>query len=85
MSKRKLTSKRGQWKVVAHNDDQHTFDEIISALMDICGHNYYQAHQCATIIHNNGQYPIFIDKHDLCLEVYEELLKEGIRVSIKKL
>ena len=53
--------------------------------MDVCGHNYYQAYQCATIIHNNGHYPIFIDKHELILEVYEELTKEGIRVSIEKL
>ena len=84
MSKKQSTSKRGTWQVVVYNDNDHTFDEIIELLVSICGHNTLQAHQCAVIIHNTGEYAVFEDKYYNCSDVYEELLGEGIDVALRK-
>jgi ATP-dependent Clp protease adaptor protein ClpS len=41
--------------LILHNDDVHTFDFVIEALMKICRHEYIQASQCASITHFNGK------------------------------
>ncbi|MFM7814586.1 MAG: ATP-dependent Clp protease adaptor ClpS [Flavobacteriales bacterium] len=42
-------------KLVLFNDDVHTFDFVIEALIQICGHELLQAEQCAVIVHYNGK------------------------------
>jgi ATP-dependent Clp protease adaptor protein ClpS len=41
--------------LILHNDDVHTFDYVIDALIKICLHEYIQASQCASITHFNGK------------------------------
>lgn len=41
--------------LVLHNDDYHTFDYVIDALMDICEHDMIQAEQCTLLVHYKGQ------------------------------
>jgi ATP-dependent Clp protease adaptor protein ClpS len=41
--------------LILHNDDVHTFDYVIDALMEICDHEYIQASQCAIITHYKGK------------------------------
>ncbi len=41
--------------LILYNDDIHTFDYVIDALVEICGHEYLQASQCATITHYKGK------------------------------
>ncbi len=41
--------------LILYNDDVHTFDYVIDALVEICDHEYYQASQCATIVHYKGK------------------------------
>lgn len=38
-----------------HNDDFHTFDYVIDALIDICEHGYEQATQCTFLVHYKGK------------------------------
>jgi ATP-dependent Clp protease adaptor protein ClpS len=38
-----------------HNDDVHTFDYVIEALVDICQHEMTQAEQCTMIVHFKGR------------------------------
>lgn len=38
-----------------HNDDVHTFDYVIDALIDICEHGYEQAAQCTMLVHYKGK------------------------------
>lgn len=38
-----------------HNDDVHTFDYVIDALIDICEHGYEQAAQCTFLVHYKGK------------------------------
>lgn len=41
--------------LVLHNDDYHTFDYVIDALMEICQHDLPQAEQCTLLIHYKGK------------------------------
>lgn len=50
-----LTSKENERFLVLVNDDHHTFDYVIDALMEICEHTEEQATQCAMITHYKGQ------------------------------
>jgi ATP-dependent Clp protease adaptor protein ClpS len=41
--------------LILYNDDVHTFEYVIQALMEICDHEYIQASQCAIITHYKGK------------------------------
>jgi ATP-dependent Clp protease adaptor protein ClpS len=41
--------------LILHNDDYHTFDYVINALIEICDHDVIQAEQCTLLIHYNGK------------------------------
>lgn len=41
--------------LILHNDDVHSFDYVIDALIDICKHNFEQAEQCTLIVHHKGK------------------------------
>ena len=41
--------------LILHNDDLHSFDYVIDALVEICKHNYEQAAQCTLITHYKGK------------------------------
>ena len=41
--------------LILHNDDIHSFDYVINALIDICEHDYEQATQCTIIAHYKGK------------------------------
>lgn len=41
--------------LILHNDDTHSFDYVIDALIDICDHGYEQAEQCTLITHYKGK------------------------------
>ncbi len=41
--------------LILHNDDVHTFDYVIDALIDICDHGFEQAVQCTHLVHYKGK------------------------------
>ncbi|MGQ8338571.1 ATP-dependent Clp protease adaptor ClpS [Sunxiuqinia sp. A32] len=41
--------------LILHNDDHHSFDYVIEALMHICEHDTEQAVQCTLITHYKGK------------------------------
>jgi len=41
--------------LILHNDDVHSFEYVINALIDVCEHAYEQAIQCTTIVHYKGK------------------------------
>ncbi len=85
MSKKASTkSKRGKYQVVLHDDNHNTFDHVINCLVDACGYNSMQAHQCAIIVHNVGRCVVFIDSYEQCESVYEYLTKAGLITTIEK-
>ena len=85
MSKKQLTkSKRGKYQVTLHNDNRNTFDHVINCLVDACGHNELQAHQCALIVHNAGRCVVFIDCHEDCEAVHEYFIKNKLKSTLEK-
>ena len=83
MSK-KSYKKRGNYIVIVLNDNVNTFHHVCKSLQEICGHNYLQAVQCTNIIHHSGKCDVYTDRHDRCIEVFNELAEKGIRTSIVK-
>ncbi len=41
--------------LILYNDDVHTFEYVIQALIEICDHDFIQASQCAIITHYKGK------------------------------
>jgi ATP-dependent Clp protease adaptor protein ClpS len=85
MSKKVLKkSKRGKYQVILLNDNRNTFDHVIDCLIESCGHNEFQAHQCALIVHNAGRCAVCIDSYDQCYAVYEYLIKSKLKAKLEK-
>ncbi len=72
----------GKRILMLHNDDEHTFDYVIQALMEICGHEFSQASQCATITHYKGKCDIKTG-HLASLKLMKDALAErNLNVTI---
>jgi len=71
--------------LILHNDDYNSFDFVISSLMDICGHEYEQASQCAHIVHFKGKCDVKRGSHDLISKMYNKLKTLGLTVSMEVL
>ena len=85
MSKKVLKkSKRGKYQVVLQNDNRNTFEHVINCLIEACGHNELQAHQCALIVHNVGRCVVFIDSYGDCEMIYEYFIKSKLNSTIEK-
>ncbi len=84
LKKASKKSKRGKYQIVLHDDNHNTFDNVINCLIDACGHNEFQAHQCALIVHKTGKCIVLIDSHSVCEIAYEFLLKVGLKVTLEK-
>ena len=69
--------------LIVFNDDVNTFDHVIETLVDICGHEYLQAVQCAHLIHNTGKCGVkrgsFVALKPKC----EALLDKGLSAVIE--
>ena len=65
-------------ELILYNDDVNTFDFVIESLIEVCGHDFEQAEQCALIAHFKGR--CVIKSGDL-----EELKAMSTELSIRKL
>ena len=45
----------GDYDLILYNDDINTFDFVIESLVEVCGHEFEQAEQCALIAHFKGR------------------------------
>lgn len=50
-----LEQETSQHEIILHNDDVHTFDFVIDALIDVCEHSLEQAEQCTILVHYKGK------------------------------
>lgn len=69
-------------KLVLHNDDVHTFDYVIKALVDICRHTESQAQQCAILVHCHGKCTIKHGSYDTLLPMHTALLDKQLTSEI---
>jgi ATP-dependent Clp protease adaptor protein ClpS len=78
------SKRRSKYQLVLKNDDKNSFQHVITCLMEICNHNYYQAGQCANIVHTNGQCCVYVGWKDEVEEVYELMQAEGLKLELVK-
>ncbi len=70
------------WLVV-WNDEVNTFDWVIQALVEICGHTHEQAEQCAIIIDSKGKYAVKQGDYDTLKPMCDAITERGIGATIE--
>jgi len=69
-------------ELILFNDDVNTFDYVIETLIEVCGHDAYQAEQCALTAHFNGRCGIKSGSFDALKPVFDEMTSRELTVSI---
>ena len=69
--------------LIVWNDEVNTFDWVIQALVEICGHNAEQAEQCAIIIDSKGKYAVKEGDYDTLKPMCDAITERGINATIE--
>lgn len=77
-----LESVAKEYEIVLHNDDVHTFDYVIEALVDVCSHSYVQAEQCTVIVHYKGKCTVQTGPFDLLEKNCSKLIGLGLTAEL---
>jgi len=72
----------GEHSLILHNDDVHSFDYVIEALIDICDHDYEQAVQCTLITHHKGSCDIRKGKFETLKQMKDALIDRKLDATI---
>lgn len=70
-------------KLLVWNDEVNTFDWVIQSLIEICGHTWEQAEQCAWIIHHKGKYIVKKGSQIKLKPMREALVDRGIGATLE--
>ena len=76
-----LTSKH--FSLVVWNDEINTFEWVIDALIEICGHSTEQAEQCAIIIDSKGKYSVKQGNYDMLKPMCDSITDRGIGATVE--
>ncbi|MCD6355390.1 MAG: ATP-dependent Clp protease adaptor ClpS [Prolixibacteraceae bacterium] len=68
--------------LILHNDDVHTFNYVINALIDICNHNYEQAAQCTLLVHYKGKCDVKKGEKEVLKPLKEALIERELNATI---
>jgi ATP-dependent Clp protease adaptor protein ClpS len=71
------------YQLVVWNDDVNTFEWVIETLIDVCGHTYEQAEQCAYIIHFTGKYAVKKGTYEDLRPMCNAILDRGINATVE--
>jgi ATP-dependent Clp protease adaptor protein ClpS len=69
-------------RLVLFNDDVNTFDHVIDALIDVCGHEPVQAEQCTVLVHYHGKCAVKEGEFDKLEPMCTALLDRGLSAEI---
>ena len=78
-----LTSPDEVCHLIVWNDEVNTFEWVIETLMEICGHSYEQAEQCAYLIHYKGKYAVKTGNYDDLKPQCDAITERGINATIE--
>ena len=78
-----LTSVEEPCNLIVWNDEVNTFEWVIDALMDICGHSHEQAERCAYIIHFQGKYAVKKGSYDELKPKCDAITDRGIGATVE--
>lgn len=68
--------------LILYNDDVHTFDYVINALIDICEHGYEQAAQCTFLVHYKGKCDVKKGGFDELKPMKDALIERELNATI---
>ncbi|MCX6329357.1 MAG: ATP-dependent Clp protease adaptor ClpS [Bacteroidia bacterium] len=66
------------YSLILYNDNINTFDHVIKSLVEVCGHNFIQAEQCALIVHLRGSYEVKKGSKELLNAMSKSLNIKGL-------
>ncbi|GEM_PF-38421 len=78
-----LTLQDEYCRLIIWNDEVNTFDWVIQALMEVCGHSQEQAEQCAIIIDSKGKYAVKEGDYDTLKPMCDAITERGINATIE--
>ncbi len=73
----------GGYMLMLHNDDVHSFDYVIEALINICEHDYEQAVQCTLITHHKGSCDVRKGKIEPLKQMKDSLIALDLSATIE--
>ncbi len=71
------------FSLTLYNDDMHTFDYVIKALIVVCGHDFIQAEQCAFITHYKGRCQVRTGEREDLKPMKERLVAKELKAAIE--
>ncbi len=78
-----LKKDEGTCYLILYNDNINTFDHVIKSLVEVCGHDFIQAEQCALIVHLRGSYEVKIGSKELLNAMSKSLNIKGLNSKVK--
>jgi ATP-dependent Clp protease adapter protein ClpS len=72
------------WAIVVWNDDVNTFQNVISALMEILHHTLARAEQLTMAVHNTGKAVVGVRPKDEALAAAQAFHLRKIQASIER-
>jgi len=69
--------------LILYNDEINTFDFVIESLMEVCGHDFEQAEQCALITHYKGRCAVKSGNYEELKGMSEELTIRRLTVAVE--
>ena len=78
-----LTSIEEPCNLILWNDDVNSFEWVIETLVEVCGHSYEQAEQCAYIIHYHGKYAVKQGSYDNLKPQCDSITERGINATVE--
>jgi ATP-dependent Clp protease adaptor protein ClpS len=68
--------------LILHNDDIHTFDFVIDALVKVCELEPIQAEQCTYLIHYKGKCDVKKGAYKYLNPFRQALIEKGLQATI---
>jgi ATP-dependent Clp protease adaptor protein ClpS len=78
-----LTAVEEPCTLIVWNDEVNTFEWVIDTLIEVCGHSYEQAEQCAYIIHFQGKYAVKKGSYDELKPMCDAITDRGIGATVE--
>jgi ATP-dependent Clp protease adaptor protein ClpS len=81
----KLKSGSESNSLILYNDNINTFDHVIKSLVEVCGHDPFQAEQCAFIVHFKGKCDIKTGMIEVLTAMSKSLNAKGLKSRVESL
>ena len=69
--------------LILHNDDYHTFDYVIDALITVCEHEVEQAVQCTYLVHHKGKADVKKGSYEYLKPMMKGLRTKDLKATIE--